>query len=199
VEFAVKRLAWLAAGLVMLATAFGVWYFSGAGRALREAAQAAKGVKADVSVKGLTLSQGKEGKLSWTLEAESAEYMQEQGRVRVKSPRIVYFSERANATRQEVRVSAPQGEVSQEREEADLGPQVRVESGGGVVWADALHYSGKEKIIRLTGHVRVERQDMQLNATEMVVDLKSNEVRALGGVEGLFSAFEPAPAKEAGP
>lgn len=180
-----KRFAWfLAVVAALAAAAAGVWYFSGLGKVAREAAQAARDAKVDVSVQGLTLSQGKEGRLSWTLSAERAEYLQEQGRIRVYNPRLVYYAEDRKGQRHEVLVTAPQGEVSQEREEAAIGPGVHIQSGNSTIRADMLYYAGAGRTLRLEGDVSLTHEQLSLNATEAVLDLKTFEIVARGGVVG---------------
>jgi LPS export ABC transporter protein LptC len=188
-----KRLLWsLAVLAVLAAAAYAAWHFSGLGKTAREVAKAVQDTQVDVSVQGLTLSQGKEGKLSWTLSAQRAEYLQEQGRIRVYNPRLVYYAEDRNGRRHEVVVSAPQGEVDQGREEADLGPEVRIESSNGAISADALHYAGAGSTLRLSGHVSMIHRDLSMNATEVLLDLKTNEITARGGVVGeLFAGGRP--------
>lgn len=180
-----KRLLWAVAILAVLAAgSYAAWRFSGLGKAAREVAKAAKDTKVDVSVQGLTLSQGKEGKLSWTLSAQRAEYLQEQGRIRVYNPRLVYYAEDRDGKRHEVVVSAPQGEVDQEKEVADLGPAVRIDSNNSTIQADALHYAGAGRTLRLSGHVSLLHRSLSMNATEVVLDLTTNEITARGGVVG---------------
>ncbi|MEW5773150.1 MAG: LPS export ABC transporter periplasmic protein LptC [Thermodesulfobacteriota bacterium] len=180
-----RRLLWsLAIVAVLAAASYAAWHFSGLGKAAREVAKAAKDTQVDVSVQGLTLSQGREGKLSWTLSAQRAEYLQEQGRIRVYNPRLVYYAEDRNGRRHEVAVSAPQGEVDQEREVADLGPAVRIESGNSTIHADALHYAGAGRTLRLAGNVTLVHRELSMNAAEVVLDLKTNEITARGGVVG---------------
>lgn len=188
-----KRLLWSLAVLAMLAVAaYAAWHFSGLGRTAREVAKAVQDTQVDVSVQGLTLSQGREGKLSWTLSAQRAEYLQEQGRIRVYNPQLVYYAEDRNGQRHEVVVSAPQGEVDQGKEEADLGPAVHIESGNSTILADALHFSGAGRTLRLTGHVSMVHRNLSMNATEVVLDLKTNVITARGGVVGeLFAGGRP--------
>lgn len=192
-----KRLLWAVAVLVVLAAgSYAAWRFSGLGKAAREVAKAARDTKADVSVQGLTLSQGREGKLAWTLSAQSAEYLQEQGRIRVYNPRLVYYAEERDGKRREIVVSAPRGEVDQGREEADLGPEVRIESSNGAIHADALHYAGAGRTLRLSGRVSLVHRDLSMNASEVVLDLTTNEITARGGVVGELFADGPARTQE---
>ena len=184
-----KRLVWALVILAALAAAsYAAWHFSGLGKVAREVAKAAKDTQVDVSVQGLTLSQGKEGRLSWTLSAQRAEYLQEQGRIRVYNPLLVYYADDRKGRRYEVRVSAPQGEVDQGKEEADLGPEVRIESSNSTIHADALHYAGAGRTLLLTGHVVLVHNELTMNASEVVLDLKTNEITARGGVVGELNA-----------
>jgi LPS export ABC transporter protein LptC len=151
---------------------------------MRQAAELAASVDVDVSVSGLTLSKGSEGRLDWSLAAKGAEYLREQGRVRVTEPEITYFAEGGNGTRREIRVSAPEGLVDQEQETAELWPEVDIVIGPDTVRAERLRYSGAEHSIVLTGGVRIARPGMALSAERVVIDLATSLVTAQGGVSG---------------
>lgn len=192
-----KRLIWVLVTVAALGVAaYAAWHFSGLDRAAREVAKAAKDTQVDVSVQGLTLSKGKEGRLSWTLSAQRAEYLQEQGRIRVYNPLLVYYADDRKGRRREVTVSAPQGEVDQGKEEADLGPAVRIESDNSTIHADTLHYAGAGRTLLLSGNVVLVHPQITMKAKTVVLDLNTNEITASGGVVGELYAGNRTRAQE---
>ena len=80
VEESVTRRPVAAAVFVVLALglAWGLWRMT-AGEALDEMARVAKDVDVDVSMRGIELSQGREGRVQWRLKASGAEYVQDRG------------------------------------------------------------------------------------------------------------------------
>jgi LPS export ABC transporter protein LptC len=161
----------------------GIWYLVQQSRVLQEARDLAGDVDVDVSMEGLTLSQGEEGKLRWKLEAAGAKYLQEQGRIRVDEPRITYYPKEDG---RRLDVSAPEGEVDQDTEEAWLWPEVYMKSNDSVITAERLYYAGDNGTISLTGGVVLEREDMRVTSESAVIDLKSNAVVAGGGVRAVI-------------
>ena len=170
---------------IVAALCIGLWVFQGedSGRADKAEGDA----KVDVSVKGFTLSQGAGGHVRWELHAANAEYLRGKGLIKVRGPEITYYpGADSNGTRETLRVKAPWGEINQEKEEAELWPEVEVVSGSGTVHADRLHYTGESRSLLLTGNVRIIRSEMAFNATEAVLDLATNSISAMGGVSGVL-------------
>ncbi|MDY7000496.1 MAG: LPS export ABC transporter periplasmic protein LptC [Thermodesulfobacteriota bacterium] len=170
-----------------IAAAFGIglWVFQG--EDAENADDVREGAKVDVSVKGFTLSQGAGGHVRWELRAENAEYLQGKGRIKVRGPEITYYSgAKSEGAQETLRVKAPWGEIHQEKEEAELWPEVDIVSKSGTVHADRLHYTGESRSLLLTGNVRIIRSEMAFNATEAVLDLATNDISATGGVSGVL-------------
>lgn len=175
--------ALIAAALVVAVGGAIAWYFVQQSALLKEAAKIAENVDVDVSMQGLTLTQGEEGAMRWKLVAESATYLQEQGRIRVDGPLITYYRKDSD---EPIEVRAPQGEVDQNTEEAWLWPDVEMRSGQSTVTAEKLHYAGSGRTITLTGGVVLKRPDMRVDSESAVVELESNSITATGGVKAVL-------------
>lgn len=173
----------IAAAVAIAVAGAAVWYFVQQSALLKEAAKIAENVDVDVSMQGLTLTQGEEGAMRWKLVAESATYLQEQGRIRVDGPLITYYRQDSG---EEIEVRAPQGEVDQNTEEAWLWPDVEMRSGQSTVTAEKLHYAGSGRTITLTGGVVLKRPDMRVDAENAVVELESNSITATGRVKAVL-------------
>lgn len=188
-----RYLPWIAA-VVVLAAATGLWFASQVKDEVAAVAELAENLDVDVALNKVELSQGSEGKAAWRLVADKADYLKDQQLVRLDSPRVIYYQEQDGA---EVNVTAPQGEVNQASGDAKLWPDVVIVSGPTTVYADHLHYKGESRNIDLTGNVRLERGEMRLNAPHMVMNMKTNDITADGGVTSLLWSKQPAtPAKE---
>lgn len=178
-----RKKALLALVLAAMLAGAGVWYLVRQSAIYKEAAKLAEDVEVDVSMRGLTLTQGEEGDVRWRLTAAGAKYLQEQGRIRVDEPRITYYPKDSD---QELNVRAPEGEIDQNTEEAWLWPVVHMRSGENAVSSEKLHYIGADRTIVLTGDVVLLRPDMRVDSQSVVVDLAGNRVTATGGVKAVI-------------
>jgi len=179
---AVKK-ALMAVIVALILVAAAGWFWVRQSGLLEQAADIAENVDVDVSMQGLTLTQGEEGAMRWKLEAKNATYLQEEGRVQVDEPLITYYRDASDDV---ITVRAPKGEVDQNTEQAWLWPEVDMQSGQSAVRADKLHYTGSDRTIVLTGQVVLTRPDMQVFAEKAVVELESSGISATGGVKALI-------------
>lgn len=179
--------------VVLLAAGYVAWSLFSARQAVEEAADAVGDVDVDVSMQGVELSRGAEGRAEWRLKAEGADYLQDEGLVRVDNPRIVYYLEDGG---DEVVVTAKSGELNQETDTARLWPDVTIFSGPTTVTADRLDYAGADRDIVLTGDVRIDRPGMVMTAPDVRLDLKTNDISASGGVRAELATGTLPGAKE---
>jgi len=185
-----RFLPWIAAAVVLIA-AGGAWFASRMHDEIAAVADLAEKVDVDVALDKVELSQGSEGRASWRLVADKADYLKDQNLVRLDNPRVIYYQEQDGS---EVNVTAPQGEMNQDSGDAKLWPDVVIVTGPTTIYADRLDYGGQTRHIDLKGNVRLVRGDMRLNAPHMVMDMKTNDIKADGGVESLLWSERPAPA-----
>lgn len=190
VAVAVRRwLPWVLLALAGLA-AVGGWSLYQRHQMLTRAAALLDDVDVDVSLHGVELSRGAEGRTEWRMKADAAHYAQDTGIVAVDNPRILYYLKDDGG---EIAVNATSGEVDQESGNASLWPDVDIVSGPNRARAARLDYSSAERRIVLTGDVRLERPDMTLDAPRVVLHLDTNDVDADGGVQSvLFNMTVPA-------
>lgn len=186
-----KRFAPYLAAALVLALVAGAYVWRTWGEKAAQVADLARDVDVQAVMERVELSRGADGKTDWRLTADGADYLKDKGLVRLTQPRVTYYRPDGS----EVRVSAPQGEVSQDSGDAGLWPGVVIEYGGDVIHADRLDYHGSAREIVLTGSVRLERGDMVLDAPRLTMQLASNDIIADGGVESVLWP-KPAPAKE---
>lgn len=178
-----RRKALLALVFAVALAGAGIWYFIQQSSVFEQARELAEDVNVDVSMQGLTLSQGEEGNLRWKLDAAGAEYLQEQGRIKVDDPVITYYPKEGG---EPLEVRASDGEVDQNTEEAWLWPEVVMRTNESTVTAERLYYAGENATITLTGGVVLKRADMHVISDSAVMDLNSNEVTAGGGVTAVI-------------
>lgn len=166
----------------ILAAVAGGYAWHSMGQKAAEIARLAEEVDVEAVMERVELSRGADGKTDWRLTADGADYLKDEGLVRLTEPRVTYYRPDGS----EVRVAAPKGEVRQESGDAGLWPGVVIESGPSTIHADRLDYRGNMREIELTGSVRLNRGDMILNAPRLTMQLSSNDIIAEGGVESVL-------------
>ncbi|BBD07570.1 LPS export ABC transporter periplasmic protein LptC [Desulfovibrio ferrophilus] len=188
-----RFLPWIAVLLVVLALVGG-WLWQRMKNDVAAVAELAQELDVDVALQQVELSQGSEGKASWRLVADKANYLKDEQLVRLDNPRVIYYQEQDGS---EVNVTATEGEVEQSSGDARLWPDVVIVSGPTTVYADHLFYSGETRDIDLTGNVRMKQGEMMMTAPHLIMDMKTNDIKADGGVTSLLWSEQTAvPAKE---
>lgn len=140
-------------------------------------------VEVDLSLQGVRLSQGSEGRKAWSLEANSASFDEESGMLSLKEPRVTYQGKTGDAP---VFVQAPEGEVSQEKNTARMWPRVKATYQEYTVTAKQLDYVGKKDLITFTGDVVMAGENSVIRAPEASILLKEDVMTARGGVEAVM-------------
>lgn len=134
----------------------------------------------DLSLKGVTLSQGEKGELHWELKADKAQYVQDKSMVEVTAPTIVYKVSGGEAM---LTVQAPQGAIWQEEERARLWPDVRATYEQNVLTADELVYNGKNRELTLSGEVTLAGPRFVCSAALLRYLLQDDLILAENGVQ----------------
>jgi len=174
--------------LLVLAALAGLWYWwvqYKAAEHLQQTAERVAGVElqaeldVDLSLKGLTLSQGEKGELHWELKAEQAHYVQDQGMVEVTAPTIVY---RVAGGEGLLTVQAPNGAIWQDQERARLWPKVRATYEQNVLTAEELMYDGKQRTLELRGNVTLVGQRFVCATSLLRYQLQQDVILAENGV-----------------
>ena len=163
--------------LAMLGAGF--WWYAGREVMLPSIVE---DVEVDLSLQGVRLSQGEDGRQSWTLLADSAKFDEESGLLHLTEPRVTYEDEDGP-----VFVQAPEGEVSQERNTARMWPRVQAEYREYTVTAERLEYAGKKDLISFFGKVVMVGENGVIRAPEAAIDLDENVMTARGGVEAVLN------------
>lgn len=138
----------------------------------------------DVTMSGVEMRLGQEGRTLWVLKAASAAYDQKDQLVLLHSPSIIKHLSNQDLP---IMVDAPLGEVDQGSNDIRLWSGVRMEYGQTNLNADEAVYIQVDETIYLYGDVQLDRQGMQLRAPRGDVDLATWVVNAEGGVEVIIT------------
>lgn len=109
-----------------------------------------KNLDVDLSLKGVTLSQGRDGKKLWNLSAAGANYAEAGDELTLTSPAITYWGEEGRDT---VYVEAPKGQLWQKEDRARMWEGVNATHGQYRMRSQTLDYKGRERILVLSGDV----------------------------------------------
>ncbi len=179
----------LAALLLLLAGGGFLWYQWVQRQALQHlqetAARVAKvdlqaELDVDLSLKGITLSQGEKGELHWQLSATQAQYLQEEGLVEVTEPLISY---RVGQGEGLLSVQAPKGSIRQEQGTARLWPTVHATYEQNQLTAGELVYSEAERSLTLSGGVTLTGAKFVCRADQVRYLLVEDLILAENGVD----------------
>lgn len=138
----------------------------------------------DVTMSGVEMRLGQEGRTLWVLKAVSAAYDQREQLVLLNAPSII---KNLSAEDLPILVDAPLGEVDQGSNNIRLWSGVHVEYGPTYLTSDEAMYVQVDETIYLYGNVLLHRQGMQLQAPKGDVDLTTWVVNAEGGVEVIIA------------
>ena len=169
-----------------------------------------KDLAVDLSLQGITLKQGKDGQVIWELTAKKANYSEEKKEVFLDEPRIIYY---VGQERKKLNISAPQGKVNQQKNDAELWPEVIAYYEDIKLRANRARYKGKLKKIFLDGPVEArkgfdvseteieapnvfgarhdgsissDKRGMVFKAKKAVINLETETIEAMGGVKAIF-------------
>jgi len=138
----------------------------------------------DLSLSGVTLSQGKDGKKLWNLNATGASYAEDGDELTLSDPVIVYWGEDGGDP---VEVRAPRGQVWQKEDRARMWAGVDGVQGQYVMRSETLDYSGKNRTLLLGGTVELTGESIQGRFDTLTYFLDSGDFRAQGNVQVIMN------------
>lgn len=144
----------------------------------------ARNVDVDLSLKGVNLSQGKDGKKLWNLSASGANYVEDGDELTLTAPVITYWGE--NGT-ESVEVMAPKGQVWQKEDRARMWDGVNATRGGYRLRAEALDYSGRDRTLVMSGGADIFSDSMQGRADALTYFLDTGDILARGNVQATLN------------
>ncbi len=138
----------------------------------------------DLVLKGVTLRQGRDGRLVWTLNATSADYHKEEGVVFVEEPHILYFQE---GETKPVYVESQHGKIDQKNNQADLWSSVVARYHGSKLTTPRLHYNGTSSQLVCKEQVKFFGRDMVLTGKAAVAELGTKRLVVTGRVRAVLN------------
>lgn len=140
----------------------------------------AREVDVDLSLSGVNLSQGRDGRKLWNLSATGADYAEDGDVLTLEAPVITYWGEDDT---EPIRVEAPQGQVWQKEDRARMWDGVNATRSGYRMRSDAMDYHGQNRTLVLTGDIGLEGETMRGRADMLTYFLDTGDFLAQGDVQ----------------
>ncbi|WP_052813205.1 LPS export ABC transporter periplasmic protein LptC [Desulfonatronum thioautotrophicum] len=173
----------LGGGILLLLLGVSV-FFGESGQEQRTLDHLAENADVDVSMSGVEMRLGQEGRTLWTLRARSASYDQGQQMVLLNAPSIIKNLDGRDIP---IIVNAPLGEVDQATNDIRLWSGVHMEYGPTYLNSREAIFIQVDETIFLHGDIFLDRQGLQLRSERGDVDLHTWVVNAEGGVEVIIA------------
>lgn len=133
----------------------------------------------DLNLKNVNLSQGRDGRKLWNLQAAAATYDEGSDELTLSDPFITYWEDDQP---EPLRVKAPKGQVWQKEDRARMWDGVRGTRGQYTMHSTTLDYTGTKREVLLTGSVRLVGDTMLASADSLVYFLESGDFFARDNV-----------------
>lgn len=143
--------------------------------------------EADIVAQSIELTQGRAGKIMWSLEAQTGEYDEAAGIIDLDQPRITYY---LGEKREKVRLGSKTGTVYQNEDRLILRQGVTGAYDVFDIGADQLDYDGEDGELVLVGDVTMRRSGLELFSQHSVIHLLSKNMTATGNVTAVIRRHE---------
>jgi LPS export ABC transporter protein LptC len=124
----------------------------------------------------------KDGVVQWKLEADTAEMDAATGQMVIQSPEINFFLEDGS----QVHLTAQKGILDTHANNMEVQGNVHLRSDRYTLVTEALAYDNERRVITTSQAVRISGKTIQLDATTMTYDLKTNQALFGGPVKGIL-------------
>ena len=149
---------------------------------------------------GANLSLGKirqtatrDGKKEWSLEADSANYMEADNKVDLKNLSVVYFLE----DNREVYLKADQGILQTDTNDIEFSGNVVIRNEEYQMKTEHLNYGHGQRIIICDQSIRISGKGAELTAESAKYDLNADKIVLNGNVVATIPrGFEPIPGRD---
>lgn len=123
----------------------------------------------DLSLEKLHYTQNEEGRRSWTLDADKAEYRRDDGQAVLDVVQLVLYE---SGQFGEIKLTADHGLLRQEEQQVEIwGNVVVVTARGEQLYTERLRYDGQQRLIKSDEKIRLLSPRMELTGTGLLADL----------------------------
>jgi LPS export ABC transporter protein LptC len=138
---------------------------------------------ADLSLGKIRQTAIREGRKEWSLEAGSADYIENEKKAVLKKVFITYYLK----DKREVYLNADQGILNTATNDIEFSGHVVVRNESYRLTTDRLNYRHNERLIFSNEPVHISGSDAEITANSLKYDLKNDQILLSGNVSTLFS------------
>lgn len=145
----------------------------------------------ELVLQDLHYTQNEEGRPSWTLDADKAEYLKNSSQVNLEA---VSFSYQQSPNFGTIELKAKHGQLDQEQRQVDVWGEVAITTERGYqLFTERLHYDDQSR--RLTGEdaIRVTSPQLQLEGIGLQLDIDKGRLLVRKNVRAVL---QPAPGRQ---
>ena len=125
----------------------------------------------------------KDGVTEWELKAASATLINAEDKAVLEQVNVVFYTK----DQKKVFLTADEGELNTRTQDMVFSKNVVVKYETYTLKTDKLHYKKKPHIIQSDAPIRLENKDSEVEADEMIMDLRANRIVLNRNVKGIFS------------
>lgn len=141
----------------------------------------------DVALGDIHQTATRDGKKEWQLDAASANYFDDEKKLRLETLSMIFFLE----GREPIRLTADSGVLETDTRNLVISGHVVLKNEGTRLTADSLSYRHEQRHISTRSPVIITGDGFQLSADSMIVDLDKKKAVFKGKVKGIFSEDLP--------
>ncbi len=138
---------------------------------------------ADMSIGKIHQTATRDGKREWSLEAESAHYMEDKKEVILKDLSVTFYLDNGD----EVYLTAQRGVLNTDSNDIEVSGNVIITKGTYRLTTETLSYENKQRIIYTNSPILLTGKDARVSANSASLDLNTNTIRLKGSVESTIS------------
>lgn len=140
------------------------------------------GDKAQLSLKKIHQTATRSGITEWSLDADSARYLDEDKQVILQNLSVEFFMD--DDTR--LLLTADQGTLQTGTNDIEVRKNVHVTKEDLELWTEALHYNHQKRILSSDTAVRILSNGSEVTANTFIYDLNTRQAVLNGDVRGIF-------------
>ncbi len=138
---------------------------------------------ADMSIGKIHQTATRDGKREWSLEAESAHYMEDKKEVTLKDLSVTFYLDNGD----EIYLTAQRGILNTGSNDIEVSGNVIIKKGTYRLTTQKLNYKNKQRIIFTSSPILLTGEDARVSANSASLDLNTNTIRLKGNVESTLS------------
>ena len=138
---------------------------------------------ADLSLGKIRQTATRDGRKEWSLEAGSADYIENEKKAVLKDIFITYYLK----DNREVYLEADQGILNTATNDIEFSGNVVIKNEGYRLKTERLNYRNNERFIFSNDPVHISGADAEITANSLKYDLKNNQIVLNGNVSTLIS------------